>query len=915
MQNPALIPYTPPDNSAVSMKALAFGIAAIGVAAASVYVIQQAYSWYLQPYAFKADELDRYNLLKNDYKRQLAIDYPDYWELTPDKRPTFTMDYKTVIITIDNKIEQISSHGQIKFIARASILSLFSRYLESLSKRWDNFDRLTGAYDRDDGVEAMFLSEMVSWFLHTVPDEQDVGDKIMDAFDKRIQYCALVMQHISHGNWRSVGRTNFQDFLQTLINEMTSYHEHLVNHSKMVDFNKLVGELSDNLLLLSVKSLNMLYLLINEAPQSRLNVEQFKNPLSSDVKTIKIRATGLGDWLFNELTFLGINTATFDSSEILNVHKIDAHLENQHPDDAVCTLRAELRNPLSPQWGHWPFATTITLPPVLKIKSNIEAPERERRGIFGRKKAKEGHGLLKVRNDRSSGFWSFGRKSTLIQNQTDVQENYALTQAEVPTAEEKAKKYLESMRHLHKLTAKLYHLRQSLNSSKFVTSVYGQTFIYGTPSGTATLEEMLFSVEADVRLYETTYTEFWRDYFGDYKFYAQENNCGTNDYPCHARLNQINGDNKERQKIIKEIRKLTSAIKANAKELPEIIEQANQKLLELYGDVLSRMHQYGRTNHPNYGIIAGALSVLEQIKTNKLGGGVVLIEQVVRDSAKVNFSETLQSTVLEYKKAHLPNYLRVQQLLFNRAITDVYLSGLAHYGLVDDTVIRPHAMKSIYQNFILRNFPELDNYLWYLFCMKNRIPFGKKDYFEDMYLRVNAVFHLLYSESTTPKPLQVEVVLAETMIRSALDANFRQHQYFDGYVFKSVPLLTIEEKEQDSETFVITLDKSWLSLGQGLLTEEISHLKTVVAEQGKEIKESHQKIAKITEERDEAKAEVVVLKSQLHDRQSQLTPVANERNTLLARNVQSTAKHRFMKPAAANRHGTTIYEPVNNNSL
>ncbi|MDP3562489.1 MAG: hypothetical protein Q8R83_09975 [Legionellaceae bacterium] len=903
-------------NSAVSMRQLACGIGAISVAVASVWVIKEAYGWYLQPYKFSPDEMSRYNLLKNDYKMQLGIDYPAYWALTGDERPTFTMDYQSVKISIDNKIEQISSQGQVKFIARASILSLFSRYLESLSKRWDKFDWLTRAHTRDDGVEAMFLSEMISWFLHTVPEEEDVGDKIMDAFEKRIKYCKLIIQHVSHKDWRSGGRDNLKDFLQRLINEMTSYHEHLVNHSKLVNFNKLAGELSDNLLILSMKSLNMLYLLINEAPQNRLNVEQFKNPTKADGKTIKIRETGLGDWLYKDLTLMGINTATFDATEILNVNKINDHLKNQHPDDEICTLKPELRNPLSPQWGHWPFVTTINPPPVVKIKGNTDEPESRR--FLGRRKIQKATGLLKVHKDSSYSFWPFGRKPDLIQNQTDVQENYALIQPEAPTAEEKAKKYLESIRLLHKLTPQLYHSRQSMDSSKFVTSVYGQTWIYGSPAGKATLEELLYSVDADVKSYETKYKEFWSDYFEDYKFYAQERNCDAAD-PCSVRLNQIDNDNKDRQEIIKKIYKLTDDIRANAKQLPEIIEQANQKLMEIYGDVLARMHLYGRTNTPNYKIIAEALKELEQIQANKLGGQV-LIEPVVQDGTKNNLPATLQATVLEYKKMHLPNYLRVQQLLFSKKITDMYLVKLVNYSLLDDAKIHPDAMKSIYQNFIRQHYPELDNYLGYLLRMKNRVPYSKRNDFEDIYLRVNAVFHLLYDESTIPKPLEVEIILAEAMIRKALDANFKKHQYFDSYVFKSVPLLTIEEK--DSETFVITLDKNWLSLGQGLITEEISRLKTVVAKQDEELKESEQKIGVITGERDEARAEVVVLKSQLQntenqlvDSQNQLKTVTRERDSLLTRNVQSTAQHRFMKPAVANKGETAINEVLSNNNL
>ncbi|MDP3562236.1 MAG: hypothetical protein Q8R83_08690 [Legionellaceae bacterium] len=284
-------------------------------------------------------------------------------------------------------------------------------------------------------------------------------------------------------------------------------------------------------------------------------------------------------------------------------------------------------------------------------------------------------------------------------------------------------------------------------------------------------------------------------------------------------------------------------------------------------------------------------------------------------SPRVNSSsyvvvETNQHTiVLEYKKEHLPNYLRVEQLLFGNVRNEKYLNSFVQDELLDDTVIHPAAMQAIYQNFIRRNYSELDNSVWYQLGMKNRVSYSKMGNFEDIYLRVNAAFHLLYSESTTPKPLQIEIVLAMVMIREALQANFRRNQYFDEYVFKSVPLLAVEEK--DSKTVIITIGKGWLSLERGFFTGEISHLKTVV-------EHPQQEIDTLTDECGEDKAEEVILSGQLndnHDFQNQLTTVKKERSELLTSNVRSTERHRFMKPAVDNKHGTSVDEYINTNNL
>lgn len=219
--------------------------------------------------------------------------------------------------------------------------------------------------------------------------------------------------------------------------------------------------------------------------------------------------------------------------------------------------------------------------------------------------------------------------------------------------------------------------------------------------------------------------------------------------------------------------------------------------------------------------------------------------------------------------------------------------------------------------------------------LSNKISYRKIEMFRQIFLKINAVFNLLYQKAERAKPLQIEIVLAEAMIRDALESDLRKYKYFDMYVLKTAPLLTVEEKD-DSETLEITLSNKWLSLGKGLLTEELSHYKTVAANQEAELKQSYEKITELTEERDgvirerdeviierDAAIEDVGLKdrelaqktAELITTQGQLSNVTKKYNELRTQSVRGAGQHRFMRPATENNGDTANPARATNSNI
>ena len=790
--------------SSVSTEKLVLGIT-VAVLAGGASAVYSFSKWLDKPSCFDKDDLTRHRNLIKSYEK-MGINKLDFWTLTNENRPIFKIDYLCVQAQIDRAIDILEKHPSTINFSRRSILLLLSRYLESVDKRTTVADKILFSYERSDGVEAMFLSEMISWLLTKFLELPDVGQNSLETIEKRSKYCREIHLLIPNNNVRDTGRTNFKDMLGTLCLELEHYRDHLANQSKMVDYNSLITELSDSLLAYKSILFNMLYLLTKGASQRRLNVGKFMSPATSDKKNMGMRLTGQGSWLYSSLSTAGIDTATFEPTEELSIEKINAHLQGQHPDDKVCILRPDLLNVKSYKWGHWDFVTA-KIPPATDKATSITTAKKA-----------ETHQEEKIQKCR-----------------------------------DKAAKYLTSIRDINRLALLICHLRKKTGRSKFVTGVFGQVWIYGDPAGKATLDEVLCSVSHDIGLCEEKINPFWEEYFRHYSAYARKNRVDSINYDCHKWLNEINAEGERRVRLVASISKLVERIKENSSALPITKAKANQSLEALYHDVLMHMDFYGKANTDNYRIIKEALDELHQGKPSVSSSGIINTKspaetQTTHHTNYHDFNEALQVNVLEYKKSALQYYFSVDELLdLNRPIGDDNpLRRFMNYDLVPITTdFRSNEIKNIYSNYLVNNHYEVTSYWLAVFLFSSKISTLKINLFRATYLRINAVFNLLYNPSRGGnQPMDIEIILAETLLRATIENDFWENKYFSCYPFRTTPRLTVEDKNDGSETIEVTLDKKWFNLGEGLLREEVNHLKSVVHDQ-------NQRLSCIAGERDD----------------------------------------------------------------
>lgn len=819
--------------SSLSTQQLAAGIVlAAGVAASGFWA-----DWMKGRSKFSQEDIVRHRALIGAYE-DMGITKPDFWSLTTDNKPTFTLDYVTLKDEVDRVIRILDSHPSTANLSRIAILSLLSKYLESLQKRSKIKDTVTNSHERADGVEAMFLSEMISWLLTKFLALPDVGDNAMETMEKRLKYCKAVRVSVSQNNMADSTRANFKDMLIKLCHELAQYNNNLINQSKMVNYNSLVTDLSDQLLAYESTLFNMLYLLINDAYQDRLDVHKFTKPADSDVKEKKMINTVLGQWLLKTLATAGISEATYDATNHLNIQEIYQHLQGQHPYDNDCNLEREARNLKSETWGNWTFVTEKMPKSANQATSLITTEE----------------------SFDSTSYEQIMPLLSTVSNQT----------MDPNKRSHRIALYLASIRDIHRAVLLICHLRQKIDRSKFVNGVFGQAWTYGDPAGKAALTELLCSVNDDIKLCEATINIFWNAYFSHYSEYAKIKREDSIEHLCYKRLNMIEARGVDRKKIVKCISALVKAIRDNATNIPDTVAKANQSLRTLYQDILLHMEFYNKTDCDNYRIMKSALDELQKKPLAILdASNDNLKEDSSVQPAKQATTEASQQTdcslepdsamllstssygdsviknvsptnVLEYEKSALNFYFKVDELLdFNRPIAeDSPLRQFMNYRLVPkSTDFRSSGIADIYAKYLVNNLYEVTHYWLAYFSFTSKIPVAKIKQFKEAYVRINAVFNLLYDlPEGDSQPMEIEMILATALLRSTIENDFWENQYFGCFPFQAMPLLTVKIKDDNPDVIQITLDKKWLELSNNVLCEENQHLKTVVQKQSDEIK-------------------------------------------------------------------------------
>ena len=528
------------------------------------------YDYLSKPTPFSVIDRGRYHNLVMAYQR-LGIPMRDFWLLDDSHRPHFKIDYLLLKRRLDTAIDRLMSSSSEIRLAQASILSLLTKYMESMHKRRLITNQVYGGAVREDGVESMFFAEFVDWFLDNVPELADLDEATILAFEKRASYCqevyALVTPNQAHSNERS----NPKDTLQRLKSQMNAYHKNLVQRREAMNFNARINQLNDCLLGLSAKSFHFMYGLIEKSTNTPFIVEQFLDPYESDQQVRAIRATQLGRWLYQTLRQAGVLSSTFESEAILSLDMISKHLARQHPKDSDCNLSEYATDATSKRWGHLEFVCKpyISEPAIDPIDLEHVLLDEDDSGVFPEpslnpKKAAEG--------------------------------------------------YLQQFRQLYKLILQINFVRQNLVRTAAVANVFGEKWAYGDAVGQAALDVLLTSVLEVTKEYNKTLRDFWNSYYvKHYTPYARKSKKHDVNSPGHRWLTRINCE--YLPSIMENINEITQSLKEirnQSKKLPQNLICVEKTKKALLLDLIAFMKFQEKEDSPNFSIIQNAISELDE---------------------------------------------------------------------------------------------------------------------------------------------------------------------------------------------------------------------------------------------------------------------------------------------------------------
>ena len=430
-------------------------------AIASVMIIRAIHQKMTEVKPLNKEDLRRHeNLIKAKKRYFPSVEISDDWLLTSDKKPPKKLNFEETGKNLKNHAQALNVYNSPDHDARATMLDHIGDLFISISKRSNPHDYFWPIV-RDDGVEIMFYTDLAAWLLDIAPNLTLNNADSVAMYGNQLDYCKTVDLNVINNQASEIGRNNPSATLQRLITILKNYHNKLHSLNNARGFNSLITEVDNELLGMSARSLNILYLLIDpEIPSiiptvfsggvfasNTFMIDRFVQPEANDKKMEVIRNTQLGQWLFQTLDVAGLTYSKFEPTKSLSLREIKKHLRGQHPVDGPDYFPSTVRSGLRP-----------------------------------------------------------------------------LTEKE-PSCAQKEEHYLLKIRALHRLTLELYHLSQCLIKGSKVTVNFGDIWMYGNPGGQATLVELLDHIKDVTGNYINEFQEFWRDFYTtDFLQISRDNN-------------------------------------------------------------------------------------------------------------------------------------------------------------------------------------------------------------------------------------------------------------------------------------------------------------------------------------------------------------------------------------------------------
>lgn len=599
------------------------GAARVALNKAGELVTTSVIDWFSKPAVLSREDMQRHTDLVNVYYKSFGRTekIPSFWNLSTDNRPTFVLNYDKEIVKTQSCIDDLIAKKSGMYLARAGILSLLIRYLQSMRKRSKAFKRVDVGSIRDDGIELMFILEMLTWFRDVLPelDQMDSEpDKISISMEsKRHSFAEEKMgmdgmhSQVSEGivstdtdnlhESRSLNdvqhETSSTSGLQGVLQNRIKYCEDLlakiaINHnffagysldSSRANFKDLLSRLTEQF-----KSYRMY--LIQKSAVMRFN-ELINN---------------LGDQL-SELSALSFHVLHLLIKDVNQPYLIVEQFLSPYKSDVKVAALKKTRI------GVW-IERTLELAGIkdstfesnrkitlATIKSHLEGelPSDENCHLTGN---------LRDPLSNEWGHWDFVLKSI---PDNSIHDEFKLSKRQ--ELEIQSISYLEQMRKFCRLILLIYFIRQNMVRAATVASVFGEVWIYGDRIGKVVLDELLSSISDVIEDYSDEFETFWKGYFGDFWSYAEQNRTNDKSNPCFQWL-KIHVDLKYKpkiEKLINNIFRQIGYIREHSGTLPRIKEETKKIQKALYQDLLDFMIFKNKKSSTNYLVIKNALNDLD----------------------------------------------------------------------------------------------------------------------------------------------------------------------------------------------------------------------------------------------------------------------------------------------------------------
>ena len=266
-------------------------------------------------------DLERYTNLIRAYRENFpeTEELPECWALEGNK-PHAEINFEETGLRLKAEAVALNKRTSYDHDVRATILTHIGTLFISISKRsqiGDIIQRRKLRVVRHDGIEVMFYTHLADWLLCTAPNFDPDNKTTVDEYKRILDYCSTIQLTVVTDQASESGRNNPHSTLHRILESFDTHHKNLEDLHNAKRFNRLVKQLSNNVLGLASSVIDALYLLIDDVTDDALIVDKFTSPDKTTKNHAAARETVLGEFLYLTLSKAGITHSKYNSKKTL----------------------------------------------------------------------------------------------------------------------------------------------------------------------------------------------------------------------------------------------------------------------------------------------------------------------------------------------------------------------------------------------------------------------------------------------------------------------------------------------------------------------------------------------------------------------------------------------------------------------